>query len=248
MNFDIGINSFFRREITKIDNTLLPEGFNGDRRSVKACMQVVHDILNVMGAASAKAQGVGNPMTSAEKLRNSDHIIYLLVDRDGNKSNGSVIGMLKMGWKRLYMFDEHEQRNEAMALCVLDFYIHESKHRMGYGKKLFDYMLQEEGVEPEKLAFDCPSENFLRFLQKHYNLTHDIYQSNNFVVFSGFFNNSSQDKENRLKNAKNAHHCGISSPKLSPCSTENKLTFSGRHTAFKRVTTMGEIVQPSHLM
>ncbi|XP_014252267.1 alpha-tubulin N-acetyltransferase-like isoform X1 [Cimex lectularius] len=244
MNFDNGINNFFRREVVKIDNTLLPEGFAGDRKSMRACMQVVNDILNNMGQASAKARGIEKPMTTAEKLRNSDHIVYLLVDRDGNNSNGSVIGMLKMGKKRLYMIDEHEKRNEGMAHCILDFYIHESKQGMGYERKLLDYMLHEEGVEPEKLAINCPSEHFLRFLQKHYNLTQDMYQSNNFVVFSGFFNNSPHDKENHLKIA---HRYGISSPELSPRSAENKLTFSGRHTAFKRVTTMGEIVQSSHL-
>ncbi|XP_014252269.1 alpha-tubulin N-acetyltransferase-like isoform X3 [Cimex lectularius] len=245
MNFDNGINNFFRREVVKIDNTLLPEGFAGDRKSMRACMQVVNDILNDMGLASAKAQGLVKPITSADKLRNSEHIVYLLVDKEGNKSNGSVIGMLKMGRKRLYMFDERGQCNETVPLCVLDFYVHESKQRMGCGKKLFNYMLHEEGVEPEKLAIDRPSEKFLRFLQKHYNLTHSVHQTNNFVVFSGFFNNTPQDKETHLKSS---HHCGISSPQISPYSTGNKLTFNGRHTAFKRETTMGQIIQTNHLM
>ena len=38
-----------------------------------------------MGEASAKAQGLSKPITSAVKLRDTDHIIYLLVDSEGNK-------------------------------------------------------------------------------------------------------------------------------------------------------------------
>lgn len=36
-----------------------------------------------MGEASAAAQGLTKPITTSDKLRNSDHILYLLIDLDG---------------------------------------------------------------------------------------------------------------------------------------------------------------------
>lgn len=46
-----------------------------------------------------------------------------------------------MGRKRLYVFDKTGECHEMIPLCVLDFYVHESRQRMGCGKKLFEYML-----------------------------------------------------------------------------------------------------------
>lgn len=47
-----------------------------------------------------------------------------------------------MGWKKLYLFNKAGLRSEAMVYCLLDFYVHESKQRQGYGKRLLNYMLQ----------------------------------------------------------------------------------------------------------
>ena len=55
---------------------------------------------------------------------------------------GSVIGILKVGLKHLYVYDSNGQVHERTPLCVLDFYVHESKQRLGYGKQLFDRMLE----------------------------------------------------------------------------------------------------------
>uniref|UniRef100_A0A8C6VA12 Alpha tubulin acetyltransferase 1 n=1 Tax=Naja naja TaxID=35670 RepID=A0A8C6VA12_NAJNA len=83
--------------------------------------------------------------------------------------------------------DRQGAHNEVEPLCVLDFYIHESLQRHGYGKELFHYMLQRERVEPYQLAIDRPSEKLLCFLRKHYSLSDTIPQVNNFVIFQGFF-------------------------------------------------------------
>jgi alpha-tubulin N-acetyltransferase 1 len=40
----------------------------------------ISDILDEMGRASAAAQGLQKAVTSGERLRNSDHTIYLLID------------------------------------------------------------------------------------------------------------------------------------------------------------------------
>ena len=54
-------------------------------------------------------------------------------DSDGNNGNGSVVGMLKVGEKNLFVYDIQGQNHEMRPLCVLDFYIHEKQQRKGYG-------------------------------------------------------------------------------------------------------------------
>ena len=56
--------------------------------------------------------------------------------------NGAAVGILKMGRKKLFVYDNHGKQHEMEPMCVLDFYVHESKQRMGCGKKLFEYMLK----------------------------------------------------------------------------------------------------------
>nr|CAI5836715.1 unnamed protein product [Callosobruchus analis] len=138
-----------------------------------------------MGEASARAQGLSKPITTADRLRNSEHRLYLLVDQQANK--GAVTGMLKTGSKGLYVFDREGQHYQVSPPCVLDFYVHDTRQRTGLGKRLFEHMLQKEGIEPVKMAIDRPSEKLLGFLNKHYGLHSPVKQMNNYVVYDGFF-------------------------------------------------------------
>ena len=72
-------------------------------------------------------------------------------------------------------------------LCVLDFYVHESRQRSGCGKNLFEYMLQDQKTTPKFMAIDRPSPKLLAFLRKYYGLAKSIPQVNNYVIFDGFF-------------------------------------------------------------
>lgn len=45
----------------------------------------ISEIINDLGEASARAQGLNKPVTTAQKLRNSDHIVYLLTEKTGKK-------------------------------------------------------------------------------------------------------------------------------------------------------------------
>lgn len=99
------------------------------------------------------------------------------------------MGLLKVGEKKLFIYDNQGQNHEMTPLCVLDFYVHESQQRRGFGRKLFDYMLESEQVKPEHLAIDSPSEKSVRFLKKHYDLRNPVTQTNNYMVFGGFFDN-----------------------------------------------------------
>ncbi|XP_025072812.1 alpha-tubulin N-acetyltransferase 1 isoform X4 [Alligator sinensis] len=147
-------------------------------------------VIDEMGKASAKAQNLPAPITSASRMQTNRHVLYILMDHDVKGSGkGAVIGFLKVGYKKLFVLDRHGAHNEVEPLCVLDFYIHESLQRHGYGKELFQHMLQSERVEPHQLAVDRPSEKLLCFLRKHYNLKETISQVNNFVIFEGFFAN-----------------------------------------------------------
>lgn len=82
--------------------------------------------------------------------------------------SGCVTGLLKVGVKNLYVFDENGDTKPMPAMCVLDFYVHESRQRAGLGREMFDVMLDRENVLPRKLAVDRPSEKLVAFLQKHY--------------------------------------------------------------------------------
>lgn len=53
-----------------------------------------------------------------------------------------MVGLLKIGRKKLFMFDLAGYQHEVEPLCILDFYVHESKQRTGCGKKLYEYMLK----------------------------------------------------------------------------------------------------------
>lgn len=48
-------------------------------------------------------------------------------------------------------------------------------------------MLQYENIEPNKIAYDRPSNKLLSFLKKHYDLEDFIPQNNNFVIYRDFF-------------------------------------------------------------
>ena len=58
-----------------------------------------------------------------------------------SRGYGLAIGFLKIGFKKLYVYDLKGELHEREPLCVLDFYISEPYQRQSYGKKLYDYML-----------------------------------------------------------------------------------------------------------
>ncbi|KAJ3247285.1 Alpha-tubulin N-acetyltransferase 1 [Chytriomyces hyalinus] len=97
-----------------------------------------------------------------------------------------VVGLLKIGVKNLFVSDEYGRQIQISLLCVLDFYIHDSVQRCGYGKRLFEYMLETEQTTAAKLAYDRPSPRMMSFLKKHYALHDFISQANNFIIFKQF--------------------------------------------------------------
>ncbi|CAH1278387.1 unnamed protein product [Diabrotica balteata] len=192
MEFNYNINEIFKSPIVEINHSLIPPGYTGDRRALRDVVTKVSDIVNAMGEASASAQGLTKPVTTADRLRNSEHKLYFLIDNNANGGRGAVTGMLKTGNKSLYVFDRDGVHYQVAPPCLLDFYIHESRQRNGLGKQLFEYMLQRENVEPVQMAIDRPSEKLLGFFNKHYQLNEPVKQMNNYVVYDGFFPSKEQ--------------------------------------------------------
>ena len=142
----------------------------------------LYQAIDDMGKGSRLAQGLNTVLTSVQRLvENPTHRLYLLCE------GRLCLGILKVGPKKLFIRGKTGQLNEIDPLCVLDFYVHESQQRNGHGRMLFDYMLAAEDVQPHRLGYDRPSPKFLGFLRKHFSLSDYVPQSNNFVVFTQYF-------------------------------------------------------------
>ena len=140
-------------------------------------------------------------ITTGAKFFGTDQRLYI-------KCHGcSFIGFIKVGKKRLFIYDDLGRVKELNPLCVLDFYTYEGCQRKGYGKELFTAMIQNEHIEPRKLAFDRPSFNFLNFLKKYYGLVAYVPQNNNFVVFNDYFNDVNKEQPKLLDCTNNKQTC-----------------------------------------
>mmetsp|Transcript_16538 Transcript_16538/g.45692 ORF Transcript_16538/g.45692 Transcript_16538/m.45692 type:complete len:229 (+) Transcript_16538:139-825(+) len=155
-------------------------------------------LIDALGAASARAQGLANPVTSANKFRLSDDRLYLAlhdprrqasspVDDGFHETEGStqeIVGLLKVGEKDLFHWTRDGMILELRRQrCVLDFYISECFQRQGLGRKLFEVMMAHEACSASHMAYDRPSPKLLGFLRRHYSLTQYVPQQNQFVVF-----------------------------------------------------------------
>lgn len=140
------------------------------------------EVIDTMGVMSKEAQGINLPLTSVARLKDSPtHRLYLLCEA------GKCLGILKVGVKKLFIRNKVGALTEIDPLCVLDFFVCTAEQRSGYGKQLYEYMIQAEGVLPEQLGIDRPSPKFLGFMKKHYGLCEFVPQTNNFVVFNQYF-------------------------------------------------------------
>uniref|UniRef100_A0A4X1VJE4 Alpha-tubulin N-acetyltransferase 1 n=1 Tax=Sus scrofa TaxID=9823 RepID=A0A4X1VJE4_PIG len=190
MEFPFDVDALFPERITVLDQHLRPPARRpGTTTPARVDLQQqIMTIIDELGKASAKAQHLPAPITSASRMQSNRHVMYILKDTSARPAGkGAIVGFLKVGYKKLFVLDDREAHNEVEPLCILDFYIHESLQRHGHGRELFQHMLQKERVEPHQLAIDRPSQKLLKFLNKHYNLETTVPQVNNFVIFEGFF-------------------------------------------------------------
>ncbi|EDW27885.1 GL19954 [Drosophila persimilis] len=187
-DFCFDIKPLFPEAIIKVSSDLLPQNFSGKRFMCADVTLKMAEIIDRMGQLSATAQDLINPVTTAQRLEKSDNqTVYLMADgKEG--ANGVVVGLLKVGTKDLYLYDETGQVHKVQrAPAVLDFYVHESRQRCGLGKELFEAMLAEEKWTPSKLSVDRPSQKLILFMARHYGLVRTIPQANHFVLYEGYF-------------------------------------------------------------
>jgi alpha-tubulin N-acetyltransferase 1 len=148
--------------------------------------QLLYRAIDELGRGSKTAQGLNNVLTSVERLHdNQQHRLYLL------QKDKCFIGIIKVGVKKLFIRTKSGDLKEIDPLCVLDFYVAESEQRSGFGRVLYDAMLEREGVRPHQLAYDRPSPKFVGFLRKHFGLSDFVPQTNNFVVYEQYFSGAS---------------------------------------------------------
>jgi alpha-tubulin N-acetyltransferase 1 len=156
---------------------ILPFNVNNYKANDALC-----DVIDRMGDASALAQGLHATITTSSNFKISDYILYIKV------RGTQCLGIIKIGHKNLYV---REYSSASMInirpMCILDFYVHEKCQREGHGKDLYDFVLQDQNIEPKMLAYDRPSHKFLSFLNKHFGLKDYFPQSNNFVIFDDYF-------------------------------------------------------------
>ncbi|PAV77171.1 hypothetical protein WR25_12566 [Diploscapter pachys] len=192
----------------------------------------VEKAIDKMGELSTKAQGLKRVITSYQKMldHEEEQIIYIMWKRSQDKENMSqLIGILKVGRKKLYLRDAQEQPFEEKPLCILDFYVNEPLQRRGRGHELYEFMLQSECISAHDIAIDKPSDAFLQFLEKYYSLSKPLWQSTNFVVFPSFFKDKTALVSNELKEEKRrgARSAKMSSDDFIPSPAQPRDSASG---------------------
>eukprot|EP01040_Poterioochromonas_malhamensis_P000876 gene876-929_t len=161
---------------------LQPSNDNAFREFISS--EAFREQLDELGTLSGVAQELKGPITTYEKLLQSDaQTILIYIDHTTNR----IVGYLKYGLRNLYFYLKNGSvKQYENALSLLDFYVLESYQRHGIGKELFESFLQAESVQPNKIAYDRPSRKLLPFLSKHYNLTGPDHQPNRYTIYDGF--------------------------------------------------------------
>ncbi|CAB3409109.1 unnamed protein product [Caenorhabditis bovis] len=148
---------------------------------------VVYEAIDNLAKLSAHCLQLRSPLTTCEKLINSDNTLYLSWKYDEEHNVSKLLGFAKVGRKKLFLYDTEMQTYEGEILCLLDFYVHFSCQRQGVGKEIIDYLLAQEHTEPHQLALDNPSVTLLGFMSQKYGMTKPVWQNTNFVVFDELF-------------------------------------------------------------
>ena len=101
MEFSFRVNHVLVELITVVTADVINPYKGGiDRQGTKSS---IREIIDKMGIASAKAQKLNNVISSAALLLATDHRIYLIKDGEACDGQGAVIGILKVGVKKLWI-------------------------------------------------------------------------------------------------------------------------------------------------
>uniref|UniRef100_A0A1I7TJL8 Alpha-tubulin N-acetyltransferase n=1 Tax=Caenorhabditis tropicalis TaxID=1561998 RepID=A0A1I7TJL8_9PELO len=144
--------------------------------------------IDSLGEMSSKFHGWKRVITMYEKIvdHEEDQIVYILWEKV-NGSKSLLKGILRVGYKTLYLTDNDQNQFMEKVMCILDFFVVPDEQRSGNGFKIFDTMLKNENVTPDQCAFDKPSAALQQFLEKYYGLKDPVTQTNKYAVFPNFF-------------------------------------------------------------
>lgn len=105
-----------------------------------------------------------------------------------------MLGFIRVGYKKHSFRDRLQNYYIKSALSVIDFYVHTSIQRKGYGKvkytfikEIFDKMIFNEKAYPSQLTYESINDTMLQFLNKCFNLRNYMLQNDGLLVFDGFF-------------------------------------------------------------
>ncbi|TDG43458.1 hypothetical protein AWZ03_010103 [Drosophila navojoa] len=242
------LKPLFEKDIIKVRSDLLPEGFVGSPEACCDAKRKMGSIIDRIGLLSAQAQGLHTSVTSVRQM-NVNQTIYLMAGKAKEGAKLVVTGLLKMGPKDLYLFDERGQlRSRIGTPAVLDFFVHSAYQRRGLGKRLFDNMLRDLNLTLCKCAVDRPSAMMTAFLAKHYGLVRTIAQANNYVLYDGFFGNSDGDADaDANANAKDSIRTNTNTNTNNNTNTNTKFVRRPRAAAKPemehKVLSMAEIME-----
>ncbi|ORX59093.1 DUF738-domain-containing protein [Piromyces finnis] len=138
--------------------------------------------IKKLGDESAKWQKLRYAITTLDIIEeNPEQKLYIICGQ-----NNDLIGYIKIGKKKLYLYDKDGVCHELVLQTILDFLITTIYQKKGIGHHLFEYVLKKENLKETNIAYDRPSDRLINFLKKHYNFTKDIPQYNNFMIFENF--------------------------------------------------------------
>jgi alpha-tubulin N-acetyltransferase 1 len=155
----------------------------------KQLHETVIALVNQLGLASSRAQGLPHTITTYNSFMNSDMKMYILTADGGEK----VLGFVKVGVRNLFLWDRKGAQHEKSVMCLLDFFTFPICQRKGYGKRMIDAMLRDCRLQMRQVPIDRPSSLCLSFMKKHFGLSTYLPQANNFVVFDDFWGDETND-------------------------------------------------------
>lgn len=135
-------------------------------------------VINSIGSLSSVQRRLKSPITNADLFFGKQNET-LIIKAKGN----TVYGFIRVGYKDLYINTLNDILEKVNLLCVFDFFVHFTCQRMGYGKELFDKVLEMFKVQPAMMAYDKPSQAMSNFLYKHYSLKNPIEQNNHMFIY-----------------------------------------------------------------
>ncbi|XP_078810831.1 alpha-tubulin N-acetyltransferase 1 isoform X11 [Oryzias latipes] len=219
MEFPFDINQIFTERISFLDQNLVADRWTARRPDLQANLATVIDELGRASAKAQQLTAAVTSASKLQSQRHQLYLLkdgecsggrgavvgflkvghkkLFLLDRHGVHVEAEPLCVLD------FYIAENLQRH-GYGLELFDFMLQTFPHitsceskvlwRDMRGGKPSDHhrhisVSQHKNVEPGRMAYDRPSPKLLSFLEKHYSLTQNVPQVNNFVVFEDFFFN-----------------------------------------------------------